>query len=180
MAEEELLNLAVERNDENLQRLLLMPQESKTTYDHDLPRFNLADLSDQQALNKFKFDNENIHRLARCLALPEEIQLTNRCICSGKDALCILLRRLVYPNRLRDLETLIGRPKSTLSLIINHTLDFIYDRHGYLLSTLDHTWFQQEMLETYAAAIHAKGAPLRNCFGFLVTRRIYDITNTQM
>ena len=168
MAEqEELLYLAIQRNDENLQRLLLMPQEGKTTYDPDLPRFNLEDQSDQQALNRFRFDKENIYRLARSLALPDEIQLTNCCICSGTDALCILLRRLVYPNRLSDLETLFGRPKSTLSLIINHTLDFIYDRHGYLLSSLDQPWFQQEALEAYAAAIHAKGAPLTNCFGFI-------------
>ena len=144
-----------------------MPPEGRTTYDPDLPRFNLEDQSDQQALNKFRFDKENIYRLARSLALPDQIQLANRCICSGTDALCILLRRLVYPNRLSDLETLFGRPKSTLSLIINHTLDFIYDRHGYLLSSLDQPWFQQEALEAYAATIHAKGAPLTNCFGFI-------------
>ena len=138
MAEqEELLYLAIQRNDKNLQRLLLMPQEGRTTYDPDLPRFNLEDQSDQQALNKFRFDKENIYRLAHSLALPDQIQLANRCICSGTDALCILLCRLVYPNRRSDLETLFGRPKSTLSLIINHTLDFIYDRHGYVFSSLD-------------------------------------------
>ena len=103
MAEqEELLYLAIQRNDENLQRLLLMPQEGKTTYDPDLPRFNLEDPSDQQALNRFRFGKEDIYRLARSLALPDQISLTNCCICSGTDALCILLRRLVYPNRLSD------------------------------------------------------------------------------
>ena len=144
-----------------------MPQESKTTYDPDSPRFCLDDQTEQQALNKFRFGKEDIHRLARSLAIPEQIQLPNRCICSGTDALCILLRRLVYPNRLSDLEALFGRPKSTLSLIISYSLDFIYERHGYLLSSLDQPWFQQEALETYAEAINVKGAPLVNCFGFI-------------
>ena len=165
--EEELLFLAIEGNDEHLQRLLLMPNESCTTYVRDLQRFNLDDLTDQQSLNKFRFDKGSIHRLVRCLGLPEQIQLPNLCICSGTVALCVLLRRLVYPNRLSDLKALFAGPNSTLAMVINHTLDLIYDRHGYLLSTLDQPWFQQEQLESYAAAIHAKGAPLKNCFGFI-------------
>jgi len=168
MAEqEELFCLAIENNDMVLQHLLLLSEESKSTYCCNTRKFNIEDETDQQALNKFRFDKENIRRLAQSLALPEQIRLPNRCRCSGTDALCILLRRLVYPNRLSDLETLFGRPKSTLSLIVNYTLDFIYDRHGYLLSMLDQPWFQQEALETYATAIHAKGAPLTTCFGFI-------------
>ena len=45
--EEELLFLAIEGNDEHLQRLHLIPDEGRTTYVHDLPRFNLDDLSHQ-------------------------------------------------------------------------------------------------------------------------------------
>ena len=32
---------------------------------------------------------------------------------------------------------------------------------------LDQPWFQHEALEAYATAIHAKGAPLTTCFGFI-------------
>ena len=116
MAEQkELLCFAIENNDIVLHRLLLLSEENNSTYCCNTRKFNMEDQTDQQALKKFRFDKENIQRLARSLAIPEQIRLPNRCICFGIGAFCILLRRLVYPNRLRDLETLFGRPKSTLA-----------------------------------------------------------------
>ena len=168
MAEqEELLCLAIENSDIALQSLLLLSEDSKSTCCCNTLKFNTEYQADQKALNTFRFDKGNTQRLARSFAIPEQFRLPNRCICSGVDALCILIRRLVYPNKLNDMETLFGRPKSTLSLIVNYSLDFIYDRDGYLLSMVDQPWFQQEPLEAYATAFHAKGAPLTNCFGFI-------------
>ena len=46
-------------------------------------------------------------------------------------------------------------------------MDFIQDTKRYLILAIDHPWFQQEPLETYAAAIHTKGTSLRNCFGII-------------
>ena len=50
-----------------------------------------------------------------------------------------------------------GRPVSVLSLITNHTLDYIYKNHGHLIYAL----------QNYADSISRKGAPLNNCFGFI-------------
>ena len=72
MAEkEELLCFAIENNDIVLQRLLLLSEEIKSTYCCNTPKVNMEDQTNQQALNKFRFDLENIQRLARSLATPE-------------------------------------------------------------------------------------------------------------
>lgn len=43
-------------------------------------------------------------------------------------------------------------------------IDDVYDRFGHLLRDLDLVWLDTE---SFAAAVHAKGAPLRQCFGFI-------------
>jgi hypothetical protein len=53
------------------------------------------------------------------------------------EGLCVVIRRLAYPNRLEELSPLFGRTKYELSNIFNTTLDFIYDKYSYLLDTLN-------------------------------------------
>ena len=81
--------------------------------------------------------------------------------------MCIVLRRLAYPNRLCDLESLFGRPKSSISLIVNETVGRLWYTHRHRLTSLDVPWLRQDTLQDYADRIHAKGAPLRNSFGFI-------------
>ena len=45
---------------------------------------------------------------------------------------------------------------------------------------LDQPWFQHEAVEAYATAIHAKGAPLTTCFGFIDGTVRPDQQNTSM
>lgn len=52
------------------------------------------------------------------------------------EGLCILLRRLAYPNRLSDLEPLFGLSAVALSGIINHMVDTIFVNKGHLLGDL--------------------------------------------
>uniref|UniRef100_A0A8D9B1E4 Uncharacterized protein n=1 Tax=Cacopsylla melanoneura TaxID=428564 RepID=A0A8D9B1E4_9HEMI len=52
---------------------------------------------------------------------------------AGKEALCILLRRLAYPNRWTDLEPIFGLSAPYMSKIGNIVLDIIYEEKGRLL-----------------------------------------------
>ena len=46
-------------------------------------------------------------------------------------------------------------------------LDFIYETRDQRLLQWNHQVLSANALETYAAAITAKGSPLNNCFGFI-------------
>ena len=47
---------------------------------------------------------------------------------------------------------------------LHQIIDDIYNRLGHLLKDFDLIWLDPE---SFAAAIHAKGAPLKQCFGFV-------------
>ena len=106
-------------------------------------------------------------RLAQALGIPDEMRCENRARAHATEALCIFLRRLVYPNRLSDLEPMFGRPKATLSMLVKEVTNFILDRHGHLLSSLQQPWLNLRSLQSYADAIRGKGSPLTNCIGFI-------------
>ena len=93
--------------------------------------------------------------------------MKNGCTCCGLDAICMVLRRFAYPNRLSDLEEMFGRPKSGLSLIINQSVEILYRAHQHRFLSLDNPWLEPAQLQTYADSIFIKGAPLKNCIGFV-------------
>ena len=45
-------------------------------------------------------------------------------------------------------------------------MNFIYKNYNYLLNEFNQPWLSRKKLEEYSIAIHNKGAPLMNCFGF--------------
>ena len=59
------------------------------------------------------------HLLQPLLGIPVKYICQQRTTATGIEALMILLRKLVYPNRLCDLVPLFGRSESELSLIFN-------------------------------------------------------------
>lgn len=69
----------------------------------------------------------------------------------GIEALCILLRRLAYPNRLVDLEPLFGLSSSAISNIVNHVVNVIIQNKGHLLENLGNiTYFNRGKLQIYS------------------------------
>jgi len=90
----------------------------------------------------------------------------NRLRLTMEDGFCILLARLVYPNRLAGLERVFGRDFTSLSRISNSVLSLIFDRWSHLLS-FDHRRLTPQKLGSFADVIHAKGAPLTRCWGFI-------------
>ncbi|XP_064485836.1 uncharacterized protein LOC135398351 [Ornithodoros turicata] len=100
--------------------------------------------------------------------MPTTITSDQGVVVAGTDALLMSLRRLAYPNRLCDLETIFGHHTSTLSSVLKHVFAHIDGTFGHLLDKLNnHTWLTLDTLELFAEAVHAKGAPLRNCWGFV-------------
>ena len=155
------LLLADELTDEEL---LLLEMDKQKGGNHI--RFTLDDMNDQEVQENFRFQRRDLGRLITCLRFPEYFTTnTNIKFCS-EEALCILLRRLAYPNRFVDLYPLFGRSKSQLSEMFNIVLDHVYDNFSHLPSTLAQPWIINGVPQ-FAAAVSAKNAPLVNCWGFI-------------
>ena len=157
--------------DDNDDSLLFVPlnhenTESTSTYDPNWQRFRLDELTDVQAKSYFRSKKDDIQLLAHHLGIPDRFILKNRCRVSGIEGLCILLRRLTYPNSFCDLERFFGRPISTLSFGVKAVLNFLYDNHHHRLTTFDQPWFVTRLRE-YAHRISEKGSTLNNLFGFV-------------
>ena len=60
-----------------------------------------------------------------------------------------------------------GRSLHELCLINNAFLNFMYNRWGHLLQTLNQPWLSPLNLELYAEKVRSKGAALDNCWGFI-------------
>lgn len=71
-----------------------------------------------------RFHKDDMERLLHALQIPGFYICQQRTHASGMEALMILLRRLVYPNRLCDLADVFGRSISELSLITTKVIEF--------------------------------------------------------
>lgn len=71
-----------------------------------------------------RFQKDDMERLLHALQIPGFYICKQRTHASGMEALMILLRRLVYPNRLCDLADVFERSVSELSLITTKVIEF--------------------------------------------------------
>ena len=98
-----MIELAIQNDDEDLFNLLMIEkffsQRSSTTFDPTLPPFDFNQFSDIQCWDQFRFQKKDIPVLAQLLGLPPTFTTTNGCVLERVDLMCILLRRLSYPNR---------------------------------------------------------------------------------
>ena len=132
-----------------------------------LKDFDLNSVEDERCVVEFRFDRADIESLAEELQLPGELVCDNGIRVGRIEALCILLRRLAYPNRLCDLQPLFRRSLGDLSYIVNVTVKEIHDRHQRLLTDLYQPWLNHGRIREFAAAIRDAGSPLANCWGFI-------------
>ena len=86
---------------------------------------------------------------------------------SGLEGLCLLLKRLAYPCRYFDLISTFGRPVPELCMIANTVLDWVFNEHGFRLTSWNQPFLTPACLQEYACAIARQGSPLTNCFGFI-------------
>ena len=78
--------------------------------------------------------------LAEVLRIPERFHCPNGTVASGLEGLCVVSKRFAYPCRFSDMMYRFGRSVPELSLIASEVTDFTYEKHGYLLRTLDQQW----------------------------------------
>ena len=130
-------------------------------------RFDLEEMADSECRAEFRVNKRDLLHLAECLQIPDVFVCNQGSVCEGMEAICMLLRRLSYPCRYSDMIPRFGRPAPVLSMVTNKVIDFIYDTHGWRIKQWNHDLLSQANLQTYADAVHAKGAALENCFGFV-------------
>jgi hypothetical protein len=129
-------------------------------------RLSVESISSERFRLLFRFRKEDIHLLQNALRIPEEVVLSTGSRASGTVVLCIMLRRLSYPSRLKDLAYLFGRHESDISLFFKWAITHIETTFRHILH-FDSVRLTPECLARYAAAVHAKGAPLTRCWGFI-------------
>ena len=96
--------------------------------------FNLNNIDSAECKAEFRIEKADLPRLAEALQLPPTFHCQQRTVFDSMEGLCMLLKRVSYPCRYSDMIPRFGRPVSVLSLITNHTLDYIYENHGHLIT----------------------------------------------
>jgi hypothetical protein len=124
-------------------------------------------MNEAECLAEFRVQKHNLIFLQQVLQIPDIIKCLQRTTCSGLEGLCILLNHLVYPCRYFDMIQRFGRSVPELCMISNLVTDLIYDNHGHRVIQCNPYILSPENLQIYTEAIHEKGAPLENCFGFI-------------
>ena len=81
--------------------------------------------------------------------------------------LCIVLKRLSYPCRFSDLQTFFNRPRRECNLFFLVGLEHLYSKFHSRITDWNQPWLTPDALVGYCQAVHNKGAPLMNCWGFV-------------
>jgi hypothetical protein len=128
--------------------------------------FKLEQFNEEACLHLFRFGPSQILAISVIIFSSKSIELDPRARISDVEALCILLNRLSYPSRLKTMESTFGRSFTTLSRIINTTIDLILDSCGHVVS-ISSAFVNEETIRRWMNAIRQKGAPLEHCVGFV-------------
>ena len=174
--DEDFLQIFVDSDgDSDLEDMFLLSELERQAEKHHLEdirrerhhvRLNLDTLTPDQCKTLFRFEKDDICVLCRALRIPDELVASNRTRCTGIEGFCILLCRLAYPNRLKDLEEIFGRGVSELSVIVNLVLGILYDSWHHLLYTLPAAWLTTPRLQEGSDAV-LRLCPLQNVWGFI-------------
>ncbi|KAL1418509.1 hypothetical protein MTO96_025893 [Rhipicephalus appendiculatus] len=84
--------------------------------------FDVEAMDSDDFYRLFRFRKMDLPDLLSALLVPEEIVSPQRVRVPGKEALCMTLRRLSYPNRLCELELLFNRHSSVISSVVSTVL----------------------------------------------------------
>ena len=95
--------------DEDILLMLLDDCNRKSDPIHlQYPRFAMTSFSEEEFVTQFHFKRPDMPALMHSLRLKDNYMGSNGIKWTGEEGLCILLRRLCYPNRLADLVPLFG------------------------------------------------------------------------
>ena len=148
--------------------LLTELNDSRELYPYwKFEKFDMNKWDEERSQTELRFSKNDLLALKEVLQLPEKIVCSQRTVCSSIEGLVILLKRLAFPCRYTDMVESFGRNPTEICLIFNTVLDFIYEQHHHRLESWNQIFLQPPKLISYCNAVHAKGAPLQNCFGFI-------------
>ena len=108
------------------------------------------------------FKENTVFRLCEALSLPTRFVCSNGTLMSLTDGVQLLLRRLLYLNRLNGMKTVFNSSKFELSYISNTVMDYPYHTHLGKIIDLDQSWLDEEHMWLYADAPSDIGGPLPN------------------
>ncbi|XP_068713526.1 uncharacterized protein [Montipora foliosa] len=128
------------------------------------PRLNMEDISEIDCEQMFRFQKQDMDRLLEALQIPDSYTSHQGSVFTGMESLMILLRRLSYPNRWCDLVRIFGRTEPELSMAFDMITNDLYARFSPRLTSLDLVWLNPGL---FSDAIHRKGAPLEQVWGFI-------------
>ena len=143
-------------------KMLYLP--SSKVKGRQFPRFDFDALPNPVVEMRYRFTKSEIRRLAICLRVPDKVSVPHCTKVSGLEALCIMLRRLCYPNRWVELVSEFGISGNQLSAINLHMVDHVYRNFGRLL--MDITIFKN-FVPKWCSLIHRKCGYYTNCYGFI-------------
>lgn len=130
-------------------------------------RFDFDALEEAECRADFRVEKRDLQALANALQIPPVFKTHQRSVADGLEGMCMLLKRFAYPCRYKDMIPVFGRPVPELCMITNHVMNYIFDTHCHRITEWNNTLLSPDLLEVYANAVHGKGAPLQNCFGFI-------------
>ncbi|XP_065067584.1 uncharacterized protein LOC135693124 [Rhopilema esculentum] len=130
-------------------------------------KFDLDEMTNDECKGEFRFEKRDIFNLQEIFHFPEEIVTYNRIRVDTTEAICILLKRFAYPCRYMDMIPRFARPVPEICVIFNTLMRMFYEQWGFLLNSFERETLSPVNLQRYADAVHEKGAPLRNCWGFI-------------
>lgn len=109
---------------------------------------NLSVMLESVFRRQFRFAKDDFATLCQALKIPKMVSSAQGVSIPSWEALCILLRRLAYPNRLCDFELLFGCHYSVIPSITNILLEHIEGSFGHLLCGVSElTWLSAPDLD---------------------------------
>jgi hypothetical protein len=131
------------------------------------PEFSLEEKDEYECIADFRVKNPDLPILFEALGIPPIFKCKQGTLCSGMEGLCIFFKRFSYSCRYSDMIPMFGRPVPELCMITNVVVDWIFENHKHLIMEWNDNILDPPAMQTYATAIHNKGAALDNCIGFV-------------
>ena len=86
--------------------LLYDESSSRLTFPYyKFERFDIDAWDESECRTELRFGKQDLDLLRRNLQIPDEIVCSQRSVCDGMEAMCILLKRLAYPCRYTECES---------------------------------------------------------------------------
>lgn len=136
-----------------------------------LARFNLNIYSEEECFRLFRFCRKDIGKIVELCGWHSGKTKEHGYVVDPVTAVCVVLRKLSYPTRWKDVEIMFGMHGPAMSEVMYEVVESLIGLRGNLLTTFRET-LMRERAEMYAKAIQEKGAPLDNCVGFIDCTKI--------